>query len=270
MEDELKVKGGPKAIMILETSEEMERYQAAQMGLFTGKFHNSITKTLSSFRAVLKKQDNMSYEAIFNSASGAILCALKIQSTFKYITPGFERKDRRLLIGISCIHDRNKTLSSLPEAREDAQMMCREVCGALVISASMKLLYREENKEAQIDKNRIRILRRSDLIFLKKVLGTTQDLMSSEESSTNDMLLAMDMTYPQLYSRLKRLTGKSPGQFMRDYRIKSSLIRFRQPFKSVATVANQCGFKSASYFSKCFHEHYGIPPSVYAQRHKLR
>ena len=79
-----------RVIMVLETSNYLNRLEANQFTIFTQKFHNSVSKTLKLFNGSVVKKDNNSYLVSFKSVTDAILCALKIQFNFKYITPKFE------------------------------------------------------------------------------------------------------------------------------------------------------------------------------------
>ena len=73
-------------VMVIETSDYLHRLEANQFSIFTQKLHNGIA--------------NNTYIVHFNSVTNAILCALKIQNNFKYITPKFDKSIRRLKIGI--------------------------------------------------------------------------------------------------------------------------------------------------------------------------
>ena len=75
----------------------------------------------------------------------------------------------------------------------------------------------------------------------------------------------MALSRAQLYRRVKQLSGESPVEILR----KARLARARDLLAAGAApgeVAYATGFTSPSYFSKCFREEFGFPPSEAAQR----
>lgn len=75
--------------------------------------------------------------------------------------------------------------------------------------------------------------------------------------------LARDMTYSprQLERLLKKMTGLSPVEFIREIRLQRAyrMLEERQ-FATVAEVRMEVGMENASYFSKKFRERFGINP----------
>jgi signal transduction histidine kinase/CheY-like chemotaxis protein/AraC-like DNA-binding protein len=73
----------------------------------------------------------------------------------------------------------------------------------------------------------------------------------------------MAMGRTQLYRKLKALTGQSPNEFVRAYRLRQAASRLDAGAGTVAEAAYATGFNNLSYFSKCFREQYGVSPSEY-------
>ena len=67
----------------------------------------------------------------------------------------------------------------------------------------------------------------------------------------------------QIYRRIKQLTGMSIVEFIRDTRLKKAALYLSQGRFSVTEVMYKVGFTTASYFSKCFKEKFGVSPSEY-------
>ena len=87
--------------MVIETSDFLHRIEANQFNLFTQKLHNGIYNLLAKFKGTIIKHNDNTYEVTFNSVTNAVLCALKLQSNFKYITPKFDKSIRDLKLGIT-------------------------------------------------------------------------------------------------------------------------------------------------------------------------
>lgn len=78
--------------------------------------------------------------------------------------------------------------------------------------------------------------------------------------------LCMDRT--GLYRRLMALLDKSPSLFIRNIRLQKAAQLIAEGRLSIADIAEQVGFSSSSYMSKCFQEVYGCKPSEYAEKAK--
>ena len=75
--------------------------------------------------------------------------------------------------------------------------------------------------------------------------------------------LAADLCMSRMnaYRRMKAVTGMSPSEFIRDQRLLRAAELLRTTSDSIVSIADQTGFSSASYFTKCFKEKYGVAPS---------
>lgn len=69
------------------------------------------------------------------------------------------------------------------------------------------------------------------------------------------------MSRVNLYRRLKALTNQSPGELVRDFRLKRATMLLEQEYGNVSEVAYAVGFNSASYFARSFRSKYGQTPS---------
>ena len=106
---------------------------------------------------------------------------------------------------------------------------------------------------------------------LKHVLGTHQPKLQEivalmeanlEEPIELDHLAAyVDLSRRQLERLFQKYLNCSPSR----YYLKLRLIRARQLLKqtslSIVELTHVCGFVSTPHFSKCYREHFGVPPS---------
>jgi AraC-like DNA-binding protein len=253
--------------MMLETSDYLNRLEANQFSIFTQKFHKSISKTLKHFEgSVVKKNDN-TYLVLFTSATNAVLCALKIQSDFKYITPKLEGRTRRLHIGISTGIPALKNFIPGNEKATPVFWMCEEVPDQLVITSEVKVLYEKENRNAVIDREHIRTLSPWEELFLTRIMAFSDNSWQTPSFSINGLCDALELSRSQLYRKLKKLTGKSPNAFIREIRLKKALELLHNQLGNVSEIARTTGFKSPAYFTKCFTTKFGILPSRYTKQH---
>ena len=59
----------------------------------------------------------------------------------------------------------------------------------------------------------------------------------------------------------KTVTGKTPMEYLRDYRIKVSDAMLINTDKSIMQISEMCGFESVNYYSRCYKSFYGFSPS---------
>ena len=254
-------------IMVIEISNYLNRVEASQYSIFTQKFHLSVSKTLKKFNGNIKKDDNNNYLVGFRSVSDAVLCALEVQYKFKYVTPKHESFNRRLNVALSTgkLVAKNKSLSEKGVLL--ATRMCEIIKDQIVISAEVNSLYASENKNAEIDKELIRALTKDEENFLATVMDYIE--LNWNKTALKVESFSRDLGYNRsfLYRRLIQLTGKPPGNFIREFRLHKALVLLHDRKGNISEIANKTGFKSPSYFSKCFFDKYGILPSKYVQQH---
>jgi signal transduction histidine kinase/AraC-like DNA-binding protein len=106
----------------------------------------------------------------------------------------------------------------------------------------------------------------ADEKFLQKILKIVEDNMSDWEFSMEDFGSEVGLSRMQLHRKLKAITGKAPGDFLRLMRLKRAAQLLEMQAGNVSEVAYQVGFNNLSYFSKCFKEQYGTTPHEFISR----
>ncbi len=96
-----------------------------------------------------------------------------------------------------------------------------------------------------------------------------EQLMDALEISWQDPLFGVreyckevGVSKSQLYRKCMALTGMSPNNWLREYRLQRSLDLLRSDHNITETTFSS-GFNSPSYFAKCFHKRFGIQPMSY-------
>ena len=74
----------------------------------------------------------------------------------------------------------------------------------------------------------------------------------------------MEMSERQLQRKLKALTGQSPSEFVRHYRLAKSR-NYLLAGHTVRDTAKAVGFSSQAYFASCFKAEYGTTPTQYCR-----
>jgi AraC-like DNA-binding protein len=102
-----------------------------------------------------------------------------------------------------------------------------------------------------------------DEFFMQRLNRFIRGQVSNVEVSVSGMAEAMSLSVSQLDRRVSRLAGCSPKQYIRDYRMKVAFELLAEKRGNVTEVAMLTGFRSVSYFSTKFREHFGATPSKF-------
>ncbi|UCD61638.1 MAG: DUF4242 domain-containing protein [Flavobacteriaceae bacterium] len=258
-----------RVIMVLETSDYLHRLDTHQLSMFTQKFHRSVAKSVKHFEGSIVRENDKSYLISFKSVTNAVLCALKIQESFKYSYPKLERDNQRLKIGLCTGSPVTEKDGLFSESIKLATQMCELIQGQIIISPSVKTLYKNENRNAVIDHQLIRTLRPKEVLFVNKLVQFCE--RNWNKSNFNIITLCKELGHSksQLYRKIKKLTGKSPITLIREYRLHKALELIHNQQGNISEIAFESGFNSLAYFSKSFFEMFGILPSKYAQMYQI-
>ena len=105
-----------------------------------------------------------------------------------------------------------------------------------------------------------------DDLFMKKFLKLIEESYSDSEFSIEKASEMIGLSRVHLYRKVKELTGVTPTDFLRNYRLKRAAALLRQKNCNVNEVAYATGFASPAYFSKCFKAVYNITPTEYPEK----
>jgi len=97
--------------------------------------------------------------------------------------------------------------------------------------------------------------------FLAKVVKVIEDHLSEEEFSIEECGSEVGMSRTHLYKKIKALVGKSPSQYVRSVRLNYARRMVEEGKGNISEIAYSVGFSSPAYFSRCFKEEFGYPPS---------
>lgn len=97
--------------------------------------------------------------------------------------------------------------------------------------------------------------------FLQKLFSVIDAHLSDENFTVEALARALSLDRSQLYRKLQALLDKSPSELIRLYRLQKAKELLEVKAGTVSEIAYRVGFKDAAYFSRCFKEVFGYPPS---------
>ncbi|MBX2874885.1 MAG: response regulator [Saprospiraceae bacterium] len=110
----------------------------------------------------------------------------------------------------------------------------------------------------------------ADEEFLKRAVSIIEDHMSDSEFNVEALVKEMFLSRSKLYLKLKALTGQSSSEFIRTIRLKRAIQLLEKSDYTIKEIMFMTGFNTASYFSKCFKNQFGVVPSEYLKQKKKR
>ena len=102
--------------------------------------------------------------------------------------------------------------------------------------------------------------------FIKQAEALLQEQLSNEQFGVSELADALHMSRSSLLRKIKKHTGLSASQFIRQVRLREGMALLQEGSLTVSEISYRVGFGSTSYFIKCFREHYGYPPGEAAKR----
>ncbi|MBR7129447.1 MAG: response regulator, partial [Tidjanibacter sp.] len=114
------------------------------------------------------------------------------------------------------------------------------------------------------------VVTNKDERFLQQIMAWIEENIENSELTIDDMATHMLIGRTTLYNKIKSLTGKSPVELIKEYRITKSEMLLRTGQFAVSEVAYKVGFSDPGYFSRCFKEQYKSSPVEYLKKHKVR
>ena len=73
------------------------------------------------------------------------------------------------------------------------------------------------------------------------------------------------MSRAQFHRKIRALANHSTTEFIRSIRLEHAAQLLQGQAGNVTEIAYMVGFSSQAYFSKCFRERFGTPPSDYGK-----
>ena len=105
-----------------------------------------------------------------------------------------------------------------------------------------------------------------DKSFLKKSTRLIYDKLSDSNFGVEELSDAVGLSRVHLYRKIKQLTGLSASEFIRSVKLKKAATLLMESKLSIAEIADQTGFSSPSYFTKCFKEQFKVSPKEYGEK----
>lgn len=114
------------------------------------------------------------------------------------------------------------------------------------------------------------VLPSPDEKFIKKFTAFIEKNIADTDLDVEVIAMNIGVSRTQLYRKIKALTGSSPKEIVRDFRLSRATQLLVQQKINISEVSIEVGFSDAAYFRKCFKSKYGMNPTEYVRKHAVK
>lgn len=213
----------------------------------SGEFNCEITEHHEPVNTILS----------FTSSSEAVKCALAIFASFS----NEQREILKLQISIAGGEPVTKNPRIFGETLDLGRMLLYVAKpDAIGVTSELKDILFQNPKN---DKKFIFKVSASEEKLLKQIFTIIESNIDNENFGINDFSAEMGLSRSGLNRIVQLLTCRTPNILVKEFRLNKALDLLVEKNLTVSEIAFTTGFRSPSYFSKCFKEHFGISPSVF-------
>jgi AraC-like DNA-binding protein len=99
--------------------------------------------------------------------------------------------------------------------------------------------------------------------LLAKIAKTIEENISDPDLNVNSLCEKLGLDQKHLYRLIKKYMNTAPLDYIRRVRLQKAAVLLSQRRFTVSEIAYMVGFKTPSYFAKCFQAQFGVKPSQY-------
>jgi signal transduction histidine kinase/ligand-binding sensor domain-containing protein/DNA-binding response OmpR family regulator len=106
--------------------------------------------------------------------------------------------------------------------------------------------------------------------LLKEIVGYIEKNLTNSQLSVEALSKEVGMSRTSLYSKLLELTGQSPVEYIRSFRLEKAAVLMEKSNMTIAEIAYQVGFTTPNYFARSFKTKFNMLPSEFISKKRLK
>lgn len=147
-------------------------------------------------------------------------------------------------------------------------MASRDDSGCDII---VDLPYIPDNAKEEVDDEESevkQIMKDSDEKLLNEVTKAIEVHLADSDFNVGRMQEELGIGGKLLSRKLKKMTDKTPVEYIRHVRLQKAAFMLKEGKFTVSEVMYKVGFNKPGYFSKCFHDTFGMTPSEFQKKQR--
>jgi DNA-binding response OmpR family regulator len=110
----------------------------------------------------------------------------------------------------------------------------------------------------------------ADEKLLQEIVGYLEQNLTNSQLSVEALSKEVGMSRTSLYSKLLELTGQSPVEYIRSFRLEKAAALMEKTNMNIAEIAYQVGFTTPNYFARSFKGKYNMLPSEFISKKRQK
>lgn len=222
--------------------------------------HNDIIRNnIAEYGGTEAQHAGTGFVISFSSAANAVSCALAIQEEIS----AEEAEEMGLRVSLNGGEPIEKSNKLFGDTIQHAEHLCAI---AKYFQVALSSTVRElVAKERLYQKNNIVCLSPQDEKDLQSIFSILEEHWQDDSFTIDHFCQAMATSSSQLYRRTVALTGFSPNQLLKEFRLERAKDLLKKGGFTISQITFDAGFSSPSYFTKCFKKKYGLLPMTYME-----
>ena len=234
-----------------------------ELGLF---LRTILTPT---YRIVTATDDRQAYEKAEEIRPNLIVCDLTPASRMFGLCGKMKGNDRTSRIPVILLISQTETDGQIAGYDSGADICLPKPFKAELLASIVENRLEKEQQKEKISRSAAEEepesperndLHPLDQKFMEKLYKFIEENLSDQDLSVNTLGKNLGFSRTSFYRKIKQLTGQTPNDFLRIYRLNRSAELIREGQFPLNEIAEMTGFGTHSHFSTCFKKHFGISP----------
>lgn len=231
------------------------KYGSDKENQIVNDFNTFINTEVESFKGKEIKFRKDLYMASFVSVSQALNCAISINETLQLSK---ELSDFKITLHAGTpVEDSDSIFGETIQFAEDLCFVASN--SKVILSPLIKQLCMDNENVIFHKEKRLKFVTNGEEQTLKSIIKVLRSSYFNSDFDGRYFCESVGMSKSNLYRKCISLTGYSPNNLIRNYRLTQSIFLLNRGH-NISQTAFDCGFGSQSYFTKCFQKKFGVQP----------
>jgi DNA-binding response OmpR family regulator len=142
------------------------------------------------------------------------------------------------------------------------EVLNAKINNLLVLNSTLKNVYSKQIKVLTPEVN----IESDDEKLLTTITAYLEENLTNPNLSVEELSRQVGMSRSSLYNKVLEVTGLTPVEFIRSYKLDKAAVLLEKTDMNIAQVAYSVGFSTPNYFAKSFKTKFNMLPSEYVNK----